>query len=283
MDSRAGGRGDPKRLPPFFTFLADVDLQNTQKRNKQVCFSPDLLSDFSLFKPVNLCLLSYSHLAFFLLVADLAVVVVVAVDGSANAWRSRRGGEGSVSWARGTTAGLWAPPRVGCCWRRWLASVEANLRGDEGKVLLREEAMMAVRGRTGFGLEGLFEREPGKGRGRSVCRGGRSGWFFPLPRRWRNQQEMGGAVGLCFWQRGSERRLLWFLKGRGGRPASTGKEGKALVGTWEEMEGTVMARFWQRGRERPVPWRKWGLWFFDKGRGATACKEDRFFMAFFGF
>jgi hypothetical protein len=79
-----------------------------------------------------------------------------------------------------------------------LASVEANLRGDEGKVLLREEAMMAVRGRTGFGLEGLFEREPGKGRGRSVCRGGRSGWFFPLPRRWRNQQEMGGAAGLCF-------------------------------------------------------------------------------------
>jgi hypothetical protein len=34
---------------------------------------------------VNLCLSSYSHLAFFLLVADLAVVVVVAVDGSANA------------------------------------------------------------------------------------------------------------------------------------------------------------------------------------------------------
>jgi hypothetical protein len=51
--------------------------------------------------------------------------------------------------------------------------VEANLRGDEGKVLLREEVVMAVRGRTGFGLgERLFEREPSKGRGRSVYRGG---------------------------------------------------------------------------------------------------------------
>ena len=166
---KTAGRGDPKRLPPLFTFLAGVDLQNTKKRNKQVCFSPDLLLDFSVFRSVNLYLLSSSRLSFFLLVADLAV----AVDGSANAWRSRRGGEGSVSWARGTTTGLWAQPRVGCCWRRWLASVEANLQGDKGKVLLREEAVTTVRGRTSFGLgERLFEREPAKGRGRFVCRGG---------------------------------------------------------------------------------------------------------------
>jgi len=82
---KIGSRGDPKQLPPLFIFLIGVDLQNTQKRNKQVCSSPDLLSDFSLFKFVNLCLLSSSQLAFFLLVADLAVVMAVAVDESANA------------------------------------------------------------------------------------------------------------------------------------------------------------------------------------------------------
>jgi hypothetical protein len=67
---KTGGRGDLKRLPPLFTFLAGVDLQNTKKRNKQVCFSPDLLSDFSVFRFVNLYLLSSSRLAFILLSAN---------------------------------------------------------------------------------------------------------------------------------------------------------------------------------------------------------------------
>ena len=44
----------------------------------------------------------------------------------------------------------------------------------------------------------LFEREPAEGRGRSVCSGGWSVWFFPLPRRLGGQQEMGGAASLCF-------------------------------------------------------------------------------------
>jgi hypothetical protein len=44
------------------------DLQSTQKHNKQVCFSPDLFSDFSLFRSVNLCLLL--GLLFFLPAGD---------------------------------------------------------------------------------------------------------------------------------------------------------------------------------------------------------------------
>jgi len=44
----------------------------------------------------------------------------------------------------------------------------------------------------------LFEREPAEGRGRSVCSGDWSVWFFPLPRRLGGQQEMGGAASLCF-------------------------------------------------------------------------------------
>ena len=51
-------------------FLADSDLQNTQKHNKQVCFSPDMFSDISPFRSVNLLV---GLLFFPSQVADLAV------------------------------------------------------------------------------------------------------------------------------------------------------------------------------------------------------------------
>jgi len=74
-----------------------------------------------------------------------------------------------------------------------------------------------------------------------------------------------------------------FWKGGGAGRPQQGKRGKLWLGLERKWGGMVIARFWQRGSERPVPWRKWVLWFFNKGRGVAACKEDPFFVGFFGF
>ena len=73
----------------------------------------------------------------------------------------------------------------------------------------------------------LFEREPAE-EGEGPCaEGGRSVWFFPLPRTLGDQQEMGGAAGLCW-------RLMWvwpwLVFGVGGKPE---KEG--VVACWEDV------------------------------------------------
>jgi len=84
-------------------FLAGGDLQNTQKCNKQVCFSPDLFSDFSLFRSVNLLLSSFRlDVLFFFRWADLEMGVVVRSEGKKEmAHAAEEGDRGSVGVVAG--------------------------------------------------------------------------------------------------------------------------------------------------------------------------------------